>query len=334
MKMFFHAFVPAFSILLLAGCTPQTPQNTTPNACADFAMSNFLAEEIYAGEPGTVNFEQNSDLSGLQNTIEEALKNRSTFAGKYTIASHTCGDKCQNHILIDTETGWVVRKNIRSEYGVKYSEGSRVLIVNPEENLPFGELPETLRTQYYLLEGGNDDVALEFSLACEEKPMQKAVPKTATQVTDVLPEGDFERTELGLPYGELYVNGYTEIKEVTDHLCQGEGCEKYNLVIFNILETGSNPFAGFLREKQPRNYEGPSKIILGCKNTDTITYSNHSDKTDMQEYTLDTELSEQILNATPDKPIMLKLTKDALPSEARAPVCYSHFRAVELYQVK
>ena len=101
------------------------------------------------------------------------------FAGHYTVASWSCGDTCQNHAVVDNNTGEIVAYGLGSEYGVKTSLDTKVLVLNPKENLPsledsgmapgqasymFAAVPR----EYYVLsnDGVNSEVTL--SLFCTE----------------------------------------------------------------------------------------------------------------------------------------------------------------------
>jgi len=73
--------------------------------------------------------------------IRNALRAGPTFAGKFAVAEWECGTGCQNHAVIDVETGLVIAFGPQTEHGVRYDLESTIMITNPIEHLP--ELPTT-----------------------------------------------------------------------------------------------------------------------------------------------------------------------------------------------
>ena len=57
------------------------------------------------------------------------------------MAEWGCGSTCQQHAVIDVETGLVIGFGLQTEYGVEYSRESSLFVTNPVANLP--ELPDT-----------------------------------------------------------------------------------------------------------------------------------------------------------------------------------------------
>lgn len=81
------------------------------------------------------------DAKEYETVIRTALSAGPNFAGKFTVAEWSCGTACQNHAIIDVETGLVISVGPITEYGISYSRESTLLITNPKESLP--ELPAT-----------------------------------------------------------------------------------------------------------------------------------------------------------------------------------------------
>jgi hypothetical protein len=104
---------------------------TTDNAIVRF-------EGTPAAEP---DFSIFPAAASVRTVITKALHDGPNFAGSFTVASWDCGANCQQHAVIDVATGQVIAFGLPTEYGVKYSLDSTLLITNPVENMP--PLPET-----------------------------------------------------------------------------------------------------------------------------------------------------------------------------------------------
>ncbi|KKS30848.1 MAG: hypothetical protein UV60_C0002G0033 [Parcubacteria group bacterium GW2011_GWA2_43_11] len=97
----------------------------------DSALSVYTG--TYATEPDFAIFKEASEH---KRTLSEALKRGPTFAGRFTVAEWGCGSNCQQHAVMDVESGLVVAYGPQTEYGVKYSLDSTLLITNPKDGLP------------------------------------------------------------------------------------------------------------------------------------------------------------------------------------------------------
>jgi len=106
------------------------------------ATSTDSTLEVYKGAYATEpNFAIFKDASEHRRILMEALKRGPTFAGKFTVAEWGCGSNCQQHAVINVETGLVVAYGPQTEYGVEYSLDSTLLVTNPKGKLP--PLPES-----------------------------------------------------------------------------------------------------------------------------------------------------------------------------------------------
>jgi hypothetical protein len=103
-----------------------------------------IYEGEYASEP---DFSIFKDAEVHSRIIVAALKKGPTYAGRFTVAEWGCGSTCQQHAVVDVETGLVVAYGPQTEYGVDYSLESTVLVTNPIDKLP--KLPDNS----YELEG-------------------------------------------------------------------------------------------------------------------------------------------------------------------------------------
>lgn len=101
------------------------------------ATSTDSTLEVYEGEYATEpNFAIFKEASEQKRILTEALKRGPTFAGKFTVAEWGCGSNCQQHAVMNVETGLVVAYGPQTEYGVQYSLDSTLLVSNPKEKLP------------------------------------------------------------------------------------------------------------------------------------------------------------------------------------------------------
>ncbi|HCC05674.1 TPA: hypothetical protein DEP58_05255 [Patescibacteria group bacterium] len=92
----------------------------------------------YATEPDFAIFKEASEHKRI---LSEGLKRGPTFAGKFTVVEWGCGSNCQQHAVLDVESGLVVAYGPQTEYGVEYSLDSTLLVTNPKDRLP--PLPES-----------------------------------------------------------------------------------------------------------------------------------------------------------------------------------------------
>lgn len=120
----------------------------------DLIFENFpVPEGNYDGNVAAV------DMSGVlsaisKDTIMGYIETLGpNFAGKYTIVTWGCGVDCQHSVVVDRENGEIINHGILAAHGLSYSKDSRLLIVNPEENLPSGSADNvSYVTDYYVLD--------------------------------------------------------------------------------------------------------------------------------------------------------------------------------------
>lgn len=100
-----------------------------------------------------VHFDRFPAAQEFRTAIEEAVAQGPNFSGHYTVATWGCGTSCQGSAVVDNTTGEIVAWGIVSSYGLAYELESRLLVVNPPQELPSEPQP-ALSTDYYLLEEG------------------------------------------------------------------------------------------------------------------------------------------------------------------------------------
>lgn len=127
------------------------PVRSRPFTCAEVlarqesrrsTTTNNTAVTLFTGTPA-----RDADVSIFPGMAEyttvlrEALTGGPTFAGRFAVAEWECGAACQNHAVIDVESGLVVSVGPQTEHGVAYTLESTLLTTNPVSALP--AIPES-----------------------------------------------------------------------------------------------------------------------------------------------------------------------------------------------
>ncbi len=110
----------------------------------------------FTGSPAVPDFKTNSNAREYRTAITNGMQAGAGFAGEYTVVSYGCGTSCVLHTIVNTRTGKIVSYNeILSSCGISYHSNSRLLVVNPPEEVysAFGnDIPENYcPTEYYYL---------------------------------------------------------------------------------------------------------------------------------------------------------------------------------------
>jgi hypothetical protein len=101
------------------------------------ASSTDSKLSIYTGERATVtDFSIFPEAKAFKHDITKALEQGATFAGRFAVATLSCGNNCESHAVIDVGSGLVVAYGIPTEYGVEYTLDSALFVTNPVKNLP------------------------------------------------------------------------------------------------------------------------------------------------------------------------------------------------------
>ncbi|RIJ41505.1 hypothetical protein [Pontibacter oryzae] len=88
---------------------------------------------MYRGKLAPLDESSHSDAPTHRSMLQKGMKEGVNFAGKYTVVSISCGTNCQQHYVIDRETGKVLDK-IESRMGATFNTKSRLLIINPPDS--------------------------------------------------------------------------------------------------------------------------------------------------------------------------------------------------------
>jgi len=132
----------------------------------------------------------------------------------------------------------------------------------------------------------------------------------------------------------ITVAGYPEMTQKNQAFCSVD-CDVFNYLFFHTTNAPKNDpaFASFLKQNQGNSFVGSGASIgLGCVTDGIIGYQNDSDALGMTAFTLSDSLSRDILSATVQKPITLRLAKRKYTGGRGAPDCYSHVTEVEHVQ--
>ena len=139
---------------------------------------------LYDGTRAVVDFE-NTNLTQareFKTEIEKAVAAGPNFAGTYAVAQWSCGEGCQNHAVVNTETGKIITLGPRTEAGLGITEESPIMITNPAENFPsiaemqkadFATLTSlaNIPREYFVLVGDNDS-NVRLQKICTENPFE------------------------------------------------------------------------------------------------------------------------------------------------------------------
>jgi hypothetical protein len=118
-------------------CTEVLDRMEKRNATnTDSALVMYSGE--FASEPDFSIFKEAEEHRKI---IQSALRRGPNFAGRFAVAEWGCGSSCQQHAVVDVETGLVVGYGPQTEFGVEFSLESTLLVTNPVEKLP--PLPES-----------------------------------------------------------------------------------------------------------------------------------------------------------------------------------------------
>lgn len=160
---------------------------------------DYPIPDIYEGALAEVDFSTKPEAEIFRGAIREGAKEGPNFSGKYTVVEWGCGTSCQNHAIIDAETGAIIEYGIPSSYSVSYRIDSGLFIVNPKENIP--NLPDLipLTTDYYVLEDAKLKMLMKVNLGEDEPSVCiQVITRAKNPLTEE--EKDFP-TPCDVPFG-------------------------------------------------------------------------------------------------------------------------------------
>ena len=113
----------------------------------------FAVTDMYSGKLAPLDESSHPDARTFRTAIRKALQDGVNFAGKYTVASIGCGTGCQQHIVVDRETGKVLDK-LQGSAGASFTPDSRLFILNPpDSSLNYTECPNCAPQAYEFKNG-------------------------------------------------------------------------------------------------------------------------------------------------------------------------------------
>ena len=94
---------------------------------------DYRIGEMFRGRLAPIDETSHTDARTFKTALRDGLAQGINFAGKYTVVTVGCGTACQQHFIVDRETGKIVEK-IQGSAGAKYSPESRLFILNPADS--------------------------------------------------------------------------------------------------------------------------------------------------------------------------------------------------------
>ncbi|WP_299757468.1 hypothetical protein [uncultured Pontibacter sp.] len=94
---------------------------------------DYNVGNIYRGKLAPLDESSHTDAHTHRAVLQQGLEQGVNFAGKYTVVSIGCGTNCQEHFVIDRETGKVLDK-IQSSTGASFNAQNHLFIVNPPDS--------------------------------------------------------------------------------------------------------------------------------------------------------------------------------------------------------
>lgn len=93
----------------------------------------YSVQQTYQGNMPRLDEGSHPDAGTFRSSFSDGLRDGINFAGKYTVITADCGPNCQQHFIVNRETGKIT-ESVQSSIGAKYSANSRIFIVNPPDS--------------------------------------------------------------------------------------------------------------------------------------------------------------------------------------------------------
>lgn len=210
-------------------------------------------------------------------------------------------------------------------------QGGDIVINNNTQGLEteYCVLPNGTCEQWAYYSGACDPAAKVAPLAIpDQAKIQLAAVDTASlQPQDIVPSGNFHYKN-GQYKGDVFVKGFAQ-------LC--ENCDDPKTMLFYVLDHNNSAFENFLRTQKQYNNIPDGSLLLGCFTDDqTIRYTNAYDVKNSQAgsrlFYVDPQKTQQLLQSSPQTPIVLTLKRKKLTNEVYRPDCYSEFVGFKIVQ--
>lgn len=110
----------------------------------------YAEQQLYRGKMPILDEGSHPDAGTFKSSLRDGLRDGINFAGKYTVVTVSCGTNCLQHFIVDRKTGKITER-IQSSIGAKYSESSRIFIVNPPDStLNYSECTNCMPEAYVM----------------------------------------------------------------------------------------------------------------------------------------------------------------------------------------
>ncbi|MCX2741623.1 hypothetical protein [Pontibacter anaerobius] len=117
------------------------------------SSGNYSVGNMYRGKLAPLDEDSHTDARTYRTILKQGMEQGVNFAGKYTVVSIGCGTSCQQHFVIDRQSGKVLDK-IQGSMGASFSADSRLFILNPpDEAVNYSECKQC-EPEAYTFEAG------------------------------------------------------------------------------------------------------------------------------------------------------------------------------------
>ncbi|NDK57219.1 hypothetical protein [Pontibacter fetidus] len=114
---------------------------------------DYAIGSMFRGRLAPLDETSHTDARTFRTALREGLAKGVNFAGKYTVVTVGCGTACQQHFIVDRESGKIVEK-IQGSAGAKYSPNSRIFTLNPPDSTINYKECQNCKPQTYELVNG------------------------------------------------------------------------------------------------------------------------------------------------------------------------------------
>ncbi len=117
----------------------------------------FKATKFFAGTPASPDFKTRESALQFKTVIENGAKKGPNFAGAYTVVSWGCGSACQNHAILDAESGKILvfGNDYVTTRDLKFNKESNLIIFDPyDPELNPASLEYDFPARYFVFENG------------------------------------------------------------------------------------------------------------------------------------------------------------------------------------
>ena len=113
----------------------------------------FAETDMYSGAFAALDEKSHPDARTFRTAIRSALQGGVNFAGRYTVVTVGCGTGCQQHFVVERETGKVLDK-LQGSAGASFTPDSRLFILNPpDSSLNYAACPGCAPQAYEFKDG-------------------------------------------------------------------------------------------------------------------------------------------------------------------------------------